>query len=48
MSTTVSRRHFVGGLAAALGYLGTHDDDPRGGADTRGAAASTAPPPLAR
>ena len=23
MSTTVSRRHFVGGLAAALGYLGT-------------------------
>ena len=26
MSTTVSRRHFVGGLAAALGYFGTHGD----------------------
>ena len=26
MFTTVSRRHFVGGLAAALGYFGTHGD----------------------
>jgi histidinol-phosphate aminotransferase len=26
MATTVSRRHFVGGLAAALGYFGTHGD----------------------
>jgi histidinol-phosphate aminotransferase len=26
MSTPVTRRHFVGGLAAALGYVGTHGD----------------------
>ena len=28
MSTTVSRRHFVGGVAAALGYLGTRPEWP--------------------
>ena len=31
MSTTVSRRHFVGGLAAALGYIGTHTTIPLAG-----------------
>ena len=31
MSTTVSRRHFVGGLAAALGYIGTHSTIPVAG-----------------
>ena len=37
MSTTVSRRHFVGGLAAALGYIGT-----TGGAPARAQAAKPA------
>ena len=31
MTTRVSRRHFVGGLAAALGYLGTRFDMPVAG-----------------
>jgi len=31
MSTTVSRRHFVGGLAAALGYIGTQAGIPAAG-----------------
>jgi histidinol-phosphate aminotransferase len=37
MSTTVSRRHFVGGLAAALGYIGT-----TGGVPAKAQAARTA------